>query len=101
MKLRIEFLFLFSIFYNFNTPSAVNITENMLKVITQKYLHTHRKYFILQRFKRSVSPLHPPCEHGDNWCENPLDYPNSFIKQVLRQETWDTLYDHILYDSNF
>ena len=23
-----------------------------------------------------------PCVHGDNWCEHPVDYPDTFIKQV-------------------
>ena len=43
MKHRIEILFLFVIFYNFYTPSAINITENGFKVIWQKlFAHMYK-----------------------------------------------------------
>ena len=33
------------------------------------------------RSRRSAS-YQPPCAHGDNWCEEVMDYPESYIKQV-------------------
>ena len=34
------------------------------------------------RNRRSAS-YQPPCAHGDNWCEEVMDYPESYIKQVI------------------
>ena len=40
-----------------------------------------QNHFIFQRSRRS-SILHP-CSHGENWCDNPPDYPQTFIRQAI------------------
>ena len=39
---------------------------------------------LARRVRRSSGSR--PCVHGDNWCEHPAEYPDTFIKQVVERE---------------
>ena len=75
-----------------NNPSLTGF----LKVTSYRLVTKELDCSLIKRVRRSPS-LHP-CSHGENWCEDPLEYPETFLHQIINSShpLWPLLKENSL-----